>query len=143
MEESIDSSNEISDWNNFFYQSYTWSISISCRFVSLKIFEILCNILQFNRYFSCITRFAYVGIMAYIAWDSYANPNHKDRVQAFTSKVCLCHIPFFFIFVVCDKHFIIYRYTPSFRDVKPCTCFLSHWEPLSIYLASTALMELC
>lgn len=25
--------------------------------------------------------------MTYIAWDSYANPYHKERVQAFTSKV--------------------------------------------------------
>ncbi|XP_037030666.1 uncharacterized protein LOC119070430 [Bradysia coprophila] len=30
--------------------------------------------------------FAFTGIMTYIAWDSYANPYHKERVQAFTSK---------------------------------------------------------
>ena len=34
-----------------------------------------------------IIRFAFTGIMMYIAWDAYANPYHKDRVQAFTSKV--------------------------------------------------------
>ncbi|CAF2132737.1 unnamed protein product [Rotaria magnacalcarata] len=33
-----------------------------------------------------VVTFAYAGIMAYIAWDSYANPYHKDRIQAFTSK---------------------------------------------------------
>lgn len=32
-------------------------------------------------------RFAFTGIMIYIAWDAYPNPNHKDRVGFFSSKV--------------------------------------------------------
>ncbi|UJR20711.1 hypothetical protein I4U23_023832 [Adineta vaga] len=34
-----------------------------------------------------IVAFAFTGIMTYVAWDAYANPYHKDRMKAVTSKI--------------------------------------------------------
>lgn len=36
--------------------------------------------------------------MTYIAFDSYMNPFHKDREQAFTSKVCFIFFEFLLLF---------------------------------------------
>lgn len=40
----------------------------------------------FSNWIFVYDRFAFTGIMIYIAWDAYANPNHKDRVGFFNSK---------------------------------------------------------
>ncbi|CAF1647142.1 unnamed protein product, partial [Rotaria sordida] len=34
-----------------------------------------------------LVTFVYIGIMTYVAWDAYANPYHKDRMQVFKSKI--------------------------------------------------------
>ena len=41
----------------------------------------------FSNWIFVYDRFAFTSIMIYIAWDAYANPNHKDRVGFFNSKV--------------------------------------------------------
>jgi hypothetical protein len=56
--------------------------------------------MQFRCYPLFIIRFAFTGIMVYIAWDAYANPYHKDRVHVITSKVYFHAIALFYPFRV-------------------------------------------
>ena len=89
-------------------------------------------------------RFAFTGIMTYVGWDAFMNPNYatsEQRTEAFTSKVCspspfprfsrclfsihsLMFSPLPSRFPLPSRSLLTnLRHIQNYKGVIPCTCF--------------------
>ncbi len=95
VEQGDITSNEVSDRHKAVHHAHSGTIPVSYSDVSVIFFYPLwSNVIHILCFI--FIRFAFTGIMVYIAWDSYVNPQHKDRVDAFTSKVNFCTLALFY-----------------------------------------------